>query len=81
MTTYAMNLPDPAILDQDSDAVDVTLASWADHYPGGIAENAYAIGDRVAIEIDDAEDVDAGTIGLLLRAAHEERLYAAGATA
>ncbi len=75
MITFILHTIDPAILADKSDQADATLAQLAMRLPGSIQDNQHLIGHGVAIELDDdvADDIDASTIGFLLRAAHDER--------
>jgi hypothetical protein len=75
MITYILTSIDPYLLADDSDQADATLGQLALRLPGSIQNNAHLMGTGVAIELDDdvAEDLDASTIGFLLRAAHDER--------
>jgi hypothetical protein len=75
MITYILTTLPPDLLAEDSEQADATLAELALRLPGDVASNAHLVGNGVAIELEDdlAEDLEACTIGLLLRAAWEER--------
>jgi hypothetical protein len=75
MTTYILTTLPEALLADESDQADATLAQLALRLPGSIQDNAHLIGDAVAVELEDevAADLEPSTIGFLLRAAWEER--------
>jgi hypothetical protein len=77
--TFLLHSIDPALLADDSDQADATLAQLALRLPGDIASNRHLVGAGVAIELEDdeADDLEPSTIGLLLRAAWDEREAAA----
>jgi hypothetical protein len=75
MITYILTTLPADLLADDSDQADDTLGQLALRLPGSIQDNGHLVGHGVAIELDDdvAEDLEASTIGFLLRAAHDER--------
>jgi hypothetical protein len=75
MTTYILHTIDPALLADESDQGDATVAQLALRLPGSIQDNAHLVGNGVAIELaeDVAAELDPATIGFLLRATIEEQ--------
>jgi hypothetical protein len=76
MITYILTTLPEALLADESDQSDATLAQLAMRLPGSIQDNAHLVGNGVAIELDQdlAQDLEPATIGFLLRAAHDERM-------
>jgi hypothetical protein len=79
MATFILTTLPADLLADESDQADAMLGQLALRLPGSIQDNAHLVGHGVAIELADdvAEDIDASTVGFLLRAAYDERQAAA----
>jgi hypothetical protein len=75
MATFILTTLPADLLADESDQADAMLGQLALRLPGSIQDNAHLVGHGVAIEL--AEDIDASTVGFLLRAAYDERQAAA----
>ena len=74
MNTYIRPQHHPDLLLVDTDGTtDHILGTQTLRLPVGIADNVHFVGGGIATEVDDdlVDGIDAGTVGLLLRAAWE----------